>query len=141
MPVVLRVTDAIGAAGEIIAVDIIAENLTDGVSGFTLTVEIVDSGIAIIDDIVFPAYCPFFFCLNDPPLPLTVPVSSITISAADLEGLIEAGVDTAILVTLNVDLLVAGSTELRILDGPELDDDPGNPMVLELIPGSISIGP
>ena len=141
MPVVLRVTDAEGSAGEIVSVDVVLENLTEGVSGFTLTVEVANPGIAVIDNIVFPEYCPILFCLNDPPPPLTSPASSITISAADLVGVIEPGVDTAILVTLSVELLGVGGTEVRILDGPEVDDDPGNPMAPELISGSVIVKP
>ena len=133
----LRVTDATGSAGEIVSVDIVVENITNGVSGFTLTVEIVDPGVAIIDDIVFRPYCPPFFCLNEfSPAP---PASSITVSAADLAGVIEAGADTAILVTFDVELLGAGGTEVIILSGPELDDDPGNPMVPVLISGFVSV--
>lgn len=133
----LRVTDAQGAAADFVTVDIVLENLLDGVSGFTLTVEIADPGIAIIDDVIFPNYCPIFFCLNESsPAP---PASTITITATDFENLIEPGADPATLVTLSVELLGVGDTEIAVLTGHEIDDDPGSQMAPELISGSISV--
>ena len=121
--------------------DIVLENVTTGVSGFQLTVQVADPSVATIESIVFPAYndpiTGFSFNNAIPP----PPTASTIVTAVDLGQAIEPGSPTGyVLFTLQIRLLSASSaTSVTVSNVGKLNDDPGADIVAQPIPGSVTV--
>ena len=123
--------------------DIVLENVTTGVSGFQLTVRVVDPSVATIEGIVFnPGYVDPItgFSFNSTiPLP---PASSTTVTAVDLGQAIEPGSSPGyVLFTLQIKLLTSASvTSVTVSSVGKLNDDSGaDILVAQPIPGSVTV--
>ena len=132
--------DIQGNAGEIVPMDVVLENVTTGVSGFQLTVQVADPSVATIESIDFPSYDDPItgFSLNStipPP-----PTESTTVTAVDLGAAIEPDSPTGyVLFTLQMKLLSAGATSVTVSGVGNLSDDFGADIVAQRIPGSVSV--
>ena len=121
---------------------IVLENVTAGVSGFQLTVQVTDPSIATIESIKFPEYADpdtgFSFNSAIPP----PPTPSTTVTAVDLGRAIEPNSPTGyVLFTLKIKLLLSGSkTSVTFSSVGKLDDDSGADIVVaQRIPGSVTV--
>ncbi len=122
--------------------DIVLENVTTGLSGFQLTVHVADPSVATIERIVFPNYADplTFFSFNSTiPVP---PAPSTTVTAVDLGQAIEPGdPGEYVLLTLQIELLSAGTTSVTVSSIGKLNDDSGADIVVAqpIIPGSVTV--
>ena len=138
-PLTLMVEDGEGAEGEVISVELALLNVTSPVAGFGLTVSVLDARVARIVSVQFPDY-------RDPESGLELtsvradPESgSVTISAVDLRGVLQASVPRHVLATLSLELLRAGETQLFVAHVAGLDDLAGNALDPNRVSGVLSI--
>ena len=124
--------------------DIVLENVTTGLSGFQLTVEVADPSVATIEGIVFPSYddpiTGFSFNSTIPPPPTTS--TTVTITAVDLGQAIEPeDPDGYVLLTLWIKLLSADTTSVTVSSIGKLNDDSGADIVVAqpVMPGSVTV--
>ena len=135
--------DIRGNVGDIVPMDIVLENVTTGVSGFQLTVEVADPTVATIENIIFPSYddpiTGFSFNSAIPPPPTAS--TTVTITAVDLGQAIEPEDPIGyVLFTLQIKLLSASTTSVTVLGVGKLNDDPGADIVVaQRIPGSVTV--
>ena len=121
--------------------EIVLDNVTTGVSGFQLTVQVANPGVATIESIVFPNYADpitgFSFNSTIP----SPPTASTTVTAVDLGQAIEPGPPTGyVLFTLQIKLLSAGTTSVNVSNVEKLNDDVGADIVVaQRIPGSVTV--
>ena len=119
--------------------EIVLENVTTGISGFQLTMQVANPSVATIETIVFPGYAdPLtgFSFTTTIPLP---PAASTTVTVVDLGKAIQPGSPTGyVLFTLQIRLLSAGTTSVTASVG-QLNDDFGAEIVAERIPGSVTV--
>ena len=119
---------------------IVLENVTTGVSGFQLTVQVASSSVATIESIVFPKYADPIISFNSaipPP-----PTASTTVTAVDLLQAIEPESPPGyVLFTLHIKLLSAGSTtSVTVSSIGKLNDDSGADIVVaQHIPGAVTV--
>ena len=132
--------DIQGGVGDIVPMNIVLENVTTGVSGFQLTIQVDNPSVAIIETIVFPSYrdpiTGFSFNSAMPP----PPTASTTVTAVDLGQAIEPDSPIGyVLFTLQIRLLSAGSTSVTVSSVRKLNDDSGADIVVgQPIPGSVN---
>ena len=133
--------DIQGTVGDIVPMEIVLENVTTGISGFQLTMQVADPSVATIESIVFPNYHDpdTGFSFNSAlPLP---PAPSTTVTAVDLGQAIEPGPLTGyVLLTLQIKLLSPGTTSVTVASVGLLNDDSGADIdVGQPIPGSATV--
>ena len=122
--------------------DIVLQNVTTGVSGFVLTVQVADPSVATIESIVFPNYAdpiPGLSFTGADPLP---PTPSTTVTAVDLLQAIEPDSPPGyVLFTLKIKLLSASTTSVTVSNIGKLNDDFGADIVVAqpIIPGSVTV--
>ncbi len=121
--------------------EVVLENVTTGVSGFQLTMQVADPSVATIESIVFRNYADPFtgFSFNSAiPVP---PAESTTVTAVDLGQAIEPGSPIGyVLFTLQIKLLSAGATSVTVSSVVKLNDDSGADIVVaQSIPGSVTV--
>ncbi len=120
--------------------DIVLENVTTGVSGFQLTVQVDNPSVATIESIVFPDYDdPITGFSFNSAIPL--PPASTIVTAVDLGQAIEPDSPTGyILLTLQIKLLSASTTSVTVSNIGKLNDDSGADIVIgQTIPGSVTV--
>jgi hypothetical protein len=122
--VTLAVEDGNGRVGQLIPVEVALYNVTTGVSGFSLEVQVADPALARIVDVQFPDYG---LSSTDP------------ISAVDLNNVLEGAFSRGVLATLVLELLSAGETSILIAP-VRIDDDTGSHIDAEIRPGSLVVG-
>jgi len=105
--------------GEIGSVEINITGLTNGISGYDLTVSLENNAIAEIVDVELPDFG----------LPDVKKISSseVTIRAVDLKDIIPSGKAQALLATLRIQGIRLGTTNINVVINA-MDDDDGNPM-------------
>ena len=132
--------DIQGDVNDIVPMKIVLENVTTGVSGFQLTVQVTNPSVATIESIDFPNYADpiTFFSFNSTiPLP---PASSTSVTAVDLGQAIEPDSPTGyVLLTLQIRLLSASTTSVTVSIGKLNDDSGADIIVDQLVPGSVTI--
>ena len=138
----LVATDIQGTVGDIVPMELVLENVTTGVSGFQLTVQVADPSVATIESIVFPDYddpiTGFSFNSAIPPPPTTS--TTVKITAVDLGQAIEPDSPTGyVLLTLQIKLLSESPTSVTVSSVGKLNDDSGADIdVVQIIPGSVN---
>ncbi|MCM1987633.1 NosD domain-containing protein [Methanococcoides seepicolus] len=106
--------------GQETEIQIMASAFPDGLSGYNLTVDIVDPTIAEIVNIEYPAWA----TLNESS---SMPGTSIYLRVLDGDNIVQAGAEDVVLATLTVSGKEFGSTGLTIrLSDEGMDDDSGN---------------
>ena len=134
--------DIQGNVDQTVAMEIVLENVTTGLSGFQLTVRVTDPNVATIESIVFnPGYVDLItgFSFNSTiPSP---PTASTTVTAVDLGAAIQPDSPRPyVLLTLNIRLLSAGTTSVTVSNIGKLNDDSGaDILVAQAIPGSVTV--
>lgn len=122
--VTLAVEDGNGSVGQLIPVEVALYNVSAGVSGFILAVQVADPALARIADVQFPDYG---LSSTDP------------IKAVDLNHVLEGAFSRGVLTTLVLELLSAGQTSILIAP-IRIDDDAGGHIDAEIRPGSLVVG-
>ena len=120
--------------------EVVLENVTAGVSGFQLTIQVDDPSVATIDSVDFPDYADPItgFSFNSAiPLP---PTASTTVTAVDLGQAIEPNSPTRyVLFTLQIRLLSTSTTSITVSSIVKLNDDVGADIdVVQIIAGSVN---
>ena len=100
-------------------VQIVMDEIPDGLSGFNITISVLDPENAEITAVSFPSW-------NTMPRNSTVPSSSVWIRAADFNHQVESGATNALLGTITITGKKAGTTNLSISEGSYYDPDGGN---------------
>ena len=116
---------------------LVLENVTAGMSGFVIEVEIGDPAVAIIVGVEFPNY-------GGPGLggSTVPPASALATSTAVDFGFIfqpDPAAPPTTIVTLQIRLLSAGITTLRVSNIKKLNDDSGGNIEPLLSPGKITV--
>ncbi len=122
--------------------DIVLENVTTGVSGFQLTVQVADPSVATIESIVYPDYAdPITGFSFNRPISLPPTTASTDVTAADLGQVIEPDSPPGyVLFTLQINLLNAGTTSVTVSRIGRLHDDSGADIVVgQTVPGSVTV--
>ncbi len=133
--------DIQGDVNDIVPMKIVLENVTTGISGFQLTIQVDNPSVAIIESIVFPNYAAptgFSFTSTIP----SPPTASTTVTAVDLGAAIEPDSPSPyVLFTLQIKLLISASTtSVTVSSVGKLNDDSGADIILDqLVPGSVTI--
>lgn len=133
--------DIQGDVGQIVPMDIVLENVTTGVSGFQLTMQVADPSVAIIESIAFPSYDDPITGINfNSTIPLP-PTASTTVTATDLGQAIEPDSPTGyVLFTLQIKLLRTSTTSVTVSKIGKLNDDFGADIdVVQIIAGSVTV--
>ena len=119
---------------------IVLENVTTGVSGFQLTMQVTNPSVATIESIDFPNYADpitFFSFTSTIPSP---PTALTTVTAVDLGQAIEPGSPVGyVLFTLQIKLLTAGPTSVTVSVGKLNDDSGADILVAQPVPGSVTV--
>ena len=131
-----------GTVGQTVDMKIVLDNVTTGLSGFQLTIQVDNPSVAIIESIVFPSYDPIpslGFTKTDP----SPPTASTEVTAVDLLQAIEPESPSPtgyVLFTLQIRLLLSGSqTSVTVSSVGKLNDDSGADIVAQRIPGSVIV--
>ncbi len=132
--------DIQGDVNDILPMDVVLENVTTGLSGFQLTIEVTNPTVATIESIDFPSYDPIpglSFTDADPP----PPTASTNVTAVDLLQAIEPDSPPGyVLFTLQIKLLVSGrQTSVTVSSIGRLNDDSGADIVAQRVPGSVIV--
>jgi hypothetical protein len=120
----------VGRAEGTFPVHIVLDHAPAGLSGFVMEVSIDNPAIASIVGVDFPAS---FLTSQTPPAD-----SHWRLVAVDLQRLIERGATQATLATLRVQGQAVGTTKVH-LQVVKMDDDDGNPMQPQVMPGSVTV--
>ena len=118
------VADGTGSVSQTIQIDIELQQIFDGISGFVIEAVVSDPTVAIINDVIFPAYG-FQFVTG-------APGSTVSMRVADFNDILDGPFSSALIATLDVQLLSAGSAQIT-LNLDQLDSDSG----IDLIPGAV----
>jgi PGF-pre-PGF domain-containing protein len=110
-------------AGETIDVSLGIDELPDGLSGYTITVELDDPEVAEITAVEYPGWVSV---TEDSSLP----DSSIYIKAFDGSSQVQSGAQDVVLATLTLEGLSGGSAGITVTV-TRLDDDDGEELIIE----------
>jgi uncharacterized repeat protein (TIGR01451 family) len=102
-----------------------------GLSGYDITITLVDPSIAEISNVSFPGWA----ILKDNS---TVPASSIHLTAVDLSEIVQPGATNIPLATIGFKGLKQGFTPVQIAVNA-MDDDSGNMVSPGILPGTFSV--
>ena len=133
--------DIQGNVGQIVPMEIVLENVTTGVSGFQLTMQVADPSVAIVESVDFlPEYADpnTGFSFNSA---IAQPPASTIVTAVDLGQAIEPAPPKGyVLFTLQIKLLLsARTTSIIVSSVGKLNDDLGADIVAQPIPGSVAV--
>ncbi|MFC1934445.1 hypothetical protein ACFLXX_04825, partial [Chloroflexota bacterium] len=118
------------AKGQVATVDILIRNIEQGLSGYDLFVSLPDEELIQIVDVVFPD-----FGLTD----IGILTNSTTrVRVADLNDIITSGTKEASLVTLKLQGMKLGTSEMYVTIHA-MDDDSGNAIEPMTTPGLIEV--
>jgi len=116
----LTIGDATGQAGHSAQVVLQIDGSGDGVAGFIIDISVSDPAIAAISAVTLPAYG-----LTFSPEAADLPAAIVRVTAIDLLDVLSGRLEDETLMTLTLDLLATGSTEL-VASIEALDDDDGS---------------
>ncbi len=135
----LRVEDGDGAEGDVIPVELALLNVTSAIAGFGLTVSVQDARVARIVSVQFPDYSDPESGFELTSVKADPGSGSVSISAVDLKGTLQASIPRHVLATLDLELLRAGETQLFVADVAGIDDLAGNALAPDRVSGVLSI--
>jgi len=110
-------------------VTVSTSSCTNGLSGYNLTFSVANVSLAEITEVSFPSWAIISTCGS-------LPASSVTCTAADLNGEVQAG-DAAQLATVRVHSLARGDTTLGVVAN-SFDDDVGGAIAPTVANGTLS---
>lgn len=110
---------------------IVIGNLTDGLSGYNITISINDSSKVSISSISFPSWAILHSHSN-------LSSDSVRLKAADLNNQIESGTSNVILASITITSLDFGTTILD-LTSIRIDDDDGYPIETETTDSFVTV--
>ena len=129
-PPTLIVGSASADEGQTALVSITLKDTTAGLAGFDLLVTLSDPTVANVVSADFPNFGLTRQTLNS--------AAEIRVSAVDLSGLIQSGATSALLATVHVLGVRAGTSDVS-LQVIRMDDEDGFPMNPQALPGAVSI--
>ena len=119
-----------GRVGDLVSIPIVLSEAPGGVSGFDIVVSLSNDNVASIVSAEFPGFGLIQYTqISD---------SQVRLKAVDFAGVIESGAINATLVTLTLQAVKKGSTDIQISVNI-LDDDSGYPITVTLVDGTFSV--
>lgn len=128
----LRVAEVVTTVDGCINVDVTIHQASQGLSGYDMTISLVDAEVATIDSVDLPE-----FGLSDASRPSP---GTTKIRVADLNDLITFETSEARLVTLQLKGSKPGTSEI-IVALNAMDDDNGDPIEPRIVSGSVKVTP
>lgn len=125
-------TNATVAPGETAEVPIELAATPAGLSGYTVTVEVDDAGVASVANATYPDA----FAMTSQP---AIEDGSVTLRAVDVGRSVEPGATDVRLATVVVRGEAPGETALRVAVR-QVDDDDGDPADVEPVPTVVRVG-
>lgn len=126
----IQVAEGSGNVGQVVPIPIHIYDAKTGIAGYALVVSVADPSIARISNVSLPDF--------NLTIVSELPADSVDITAVDLPGLLEGDIKEALLATLDIELLKAGTSDL-LLEIRSVDDDDGNAVKPQLMPGKITV--
>ena len=123
---------SLASPGSVGSVQLSLDSVDKGLSGYILSVYPEDPGIVTISGTTFPSWAT---------LSEVSPGSgaAFTIKALDLNESISAGAKDIPLATLNLNGIASGTTRIMV-ESRQIDDDQGDAIAVQVVPGSVTVG-
>ncbi|MCH8868425.1 MAG: hypothetical protein IIC85_01825 [Chloroflexi bacterium] len=111
---VVSVTSAQGSVGQTVPVDIVLQTVSNGISGFVIELSVQNAVIAQIQSVTLPGYGLVVVTGTPGPTALVI--------VADANEILQGQITSAVIATVNINLLTAGTSPLTITLS-QLDSD------------------
>lgn len=126
----ISIGDATTTIEGVVTIDISIDGVTEGISGYDLTVLLTGDSVAQIVDVVLPD-----FGLTDIS---ELPSNTVTIMAVDLKDIVPSGTKKALLATVKLQGIGLGTSTIDVIVNA-MDDDDGNPIEPYVSTGTIEV--